>query len=881
MSVNQTYVNNLFQDVKTFYKLVSSSYAVKFSSSIRDYNHRLDLNRLFTLYKLLENYKVSETYHNDAYIYKIKREYKHLCTNNIKSKFNITYPLSNLRTSDITNESITLTWSFNNKTSTVYEVYKSLDGINYAYVATITNKTYIDASLTHNTIYYYRVRALEDNIYSEFITISSRTLHNAPTDFVITSVSASSLVLNWTDNNFGESGYLVEKSVDQTNWVEVTGTITGIETYTLNATALTEGSQYYFRIKAFNDLFNNDSSFATAQAITVIISPTLLTNNVTETSVDLTWVDNSSVETNYRIEISTDDIVYILSSNELANTTTKTVAGLIEGTQYYFRVKAINAISQSDYSNVTDPVTDVLSPSNLVATATLSTQIALIWQDNSSVENSQTLQISTSSDFTTGVTEITGINANDEAYSATGLTPNTTYYFRVKAVAGSQESEYSNVASAKTYAVINITTDYDPTASGVFAPRIKGDDATEIGVVWTFESTQQIIANTPNATNANSGLDGTSQVVKIEFVAELVTIVEFDRGFTNGYDVIGTFDASHLVNLKEINLGYNLLIDEVLLPKNGNNKIVRIDLGGINITEIDLANVNFGTYLQIDNCDLLTSVITTANANEINMVDFDACPALATLDMSDWLINGDVYLRSMNSLSSLDFGLNCTIKKLYITHTDLVTLDLSDCDFVDGFTFYAIYNSLMTSVSWPTFSGTCHQLYGALNGFTGVEDFYGLTISDVASMVNWSANSGITALDLSGFVDINTLYVQASPNLTTITYNTGVIQGGIFGARDTAISSIPIGTIILSTNVDVSKCGFTESEVDSVLATLLANVYPNGVLLIGNSGFGFYGAGSNNNAAPSAAGITDINTLATTHGWTITYWDGSANQVIT
>jgi len=98
------------------------------------------------------------------------------------------------------------------------------------------------------------------------------------------------------------------------------------------------------------------------------------------------------------------------------------------------------------------PVILVVSPpTSLVATVSSSTIINLAWTKSTYPSvTSQTLQISTSADFTTGVTEVTGIAAGDESYSATGLDADTTYYFRIKAISGAQESAWSDAASALT-----------------------------------------------------------------------------------------------------------------------------------------------------------------------------------------------------------------------------------------------------------------------------------------------------------------------------------------------------------------------------------------------------------------------------------------------
>jgi hypothetical protein len=98
----------------------------------------------------------------------------------------------------------------------------------------------------------------------------------------------------------------------------------------------------------------------------------------------------------------------------------------------------------------------VLTPGNstpaapvLSAAASSSSQINLTWDDPHTDETGYKVQRSTSSTFSSGVTEFT-LPANATGYSATGLSANTTYYFRVAAVKGTTVQTFSNTASATT-----------------------------------------------------------------------------------------------------------------------------------------------------------------------------------------------------------------------------------------------------------------------------------------------------------------------------------------------------------------------------------------------------------------------------------------------
>jgi hypothetical protein len=97
----------------------------------------------------------------------------------------------------------------------------------------------------------------------------------------------------------------------------------------------------------------------------------------------------------------------------------------------------------------TPQVTAPAAPTNLSATVVSSTQIDLTWADNSSNESAFILERATNSTFTSGLTTANpGANATN--HNATGLSPGTTYWFRVRATNAGGDSANSNVVSAST-----------------------------------------------------------------------------------------------------------------------------------------------------------------------------------------------------------------------------------------------------------------------------------------------------------------------------------------------------------------------------------------------------------------------------------------------
>jgi PA14 domain/Fibronectin type III domain len=89
------------------------------------------------------------------------------------------------------------------------------------------------------------------------------------------------------------------------------------------------------------------------------------------------------------------------------------------------------------------------APGNLTATATSGNSVNLAWVDNSTNETGFTIDRATNASFSAGLSTFV-VGPNVVAYTDSGLTAGTTYYYRVRATAPGGPSGYSNTASATT-----------------------------------------------------------------------------------------------------------------------------------------------------------------------------------------------------------------------------------------------------------------------------------------------------------------------------------------------------------------------------------------------------------------------------------------------
>ena len=173
------------------------------------------------------------------------------------------------------------------------------------------------------------------------------------------------------------------------------------------------------------------------------------------TQINLGWADNANNEDGFRVERSTDGTLFTEIATLPANSTAYTAGGLASGTPYFFRVRAYNAVGNSNYSNtaVASTLTTLpAAPSGLTATTVSSTQINLSWTDNSTNETGFKIERckNPKNGTCTNFAQIATVGGNVTTFSNTGLNKNSSYRFRLRATNAAGDSAYSNIATAST-----------------------------------------------------------------------------------------------------------------------------------------------------------------------------------------------------------------------------------------------------------------------------------------------------------------------------------------------------------------------------------------------------------------------------------------------
>jgi hypothetical protein len=406
---------------------------------------------------------------------------------------------SNLSANALSISQIKIDWIDNSGDETRFYIERKT-GVNDTYnqvtYVGVNVTSYTNSGLTPNTEYYYRVRAYNAGGYSTYSDeVSATTLPlSAPSELSVSSASYTTVTLAWTDNSTGESGFRIERKTGvEGTYAQIAAVGANVTSYA--NTGLKQGTEYYYRVRAYYGSYYSDYSNEVNVTTSTSLPPPsgLVAVPLSSTQINLAWTDNSSDETYFYIERKTgENGTYSVIANVGANVTTYTNSGLVQNTEYYYRVRTYGPSGYSPYSNEVSATTLTLNaPSNLTATP-LSSWLIVTWKDNSMDETSFYIEYKV--EATDSYTALANVSANTTTYIHTNLTPDTTYHYRVRAYNSGGYSTYSNEASAMAPAAIPVASDSAGTEFFVaFQPNTAGGVSNLSLFITSQQDTQGVV----------------------------------------------------------------------------------------------------------------------------------------------------------------------------------------------------------------------------------------------------------------------------------------------------------------------------------------------------------------------------------------------------
>ena len=392
-----------------------------------------------------------------------------------------------------------LNWTDNSNNETGFKIERKLAAdpdTGFAQVGTAgVNATSFTNTSVPAGSYSYRVRASGSPTDSGYSNTANATVSNPPPPGAPSGLSASDgvnqSVLAWTDTSSNETGFEIERKPagdPDTSYTQV-GT-TGANVATFTNTSVPAGV-YSYRVKATNG--SGDSPPSNEDDATVTdpqppAAPSDLTANGGSAQASLAWTDNANNEAGFKIErkpLGDPDTSFAQVGTATANATGFINTSVPAGS-FTYRVRATNAVGDSEYSNTADATVTVPSgptaPTNLNANTANGNSATLTWMDTSSNETGFRVERKVGAgSYATLATKAAGAVTHIDAGP---LTPNT-YTYRVLAT-GSPDSGPSN----EVVVVIN-----NPVADSYVR------EGTNAGINYGTETFIKIKLNTTVANN--------------------------------------------------------------------------------------------------------------------------------------------------------------------------------------------------------------------------------------------------------------------------------------------------------------------------------------------------------------------------------------------
>jgi uncharacterized protein (TIGR02145 family) len=320
---------------------------------------------------------------------------------------------------------------------------------------------------------------------------------------------------------------------------------------------------FLFGILVFISCTTADSNDANDNPTTTVVpvAPTNLIATVfSANQVNLSWTDNSTNETGFKIERKTGTGTYTVVGSTLTDITIFNDTGLTPNTTYIYRVYSYNTAGNSPtYSNeVTVATTAALLLPTLTTSAVSSIATAtavsggIISSDGGAAVTAKGVCWSTSANPTVALTTKTNDGSGTSVFTSniTGLTANTTYYVRAYA---------TNSVGTAYGSQVSFTSLQNSTAINVNGPSVTDIDGnvyasvTNCGQTWTKSnlnvSKYSDGTTIPQATSREQWVNSANNKTGAWCYSDIIAVGGPVLGkLYNIYAVAGIYDAASLAN---------------------------------------------------------------------------------------------------------------------------------------------------------------------------------------------------------------------------------------------------------------------------------------------------------------------------------------------
>lgn len=307
-------------------------------------------------------------------------------------------------------------------------------------------RDYLDEDMQLSDEYTYRIKALSKVNESEYSNeVGTKTGFPGPENLYAENINDQSLKLYWEDNCSFETGYRLERKESGCEFAEI-AVMEPNTTYFLDSN-LSFGTTYNYRVIAFTQA--SESAYSNILSTkTIFPEPTYLSVLIIDDqSLKLSWMDNCTFDTGFKIERKAGKEDFVLIKELPASADSYLDKGLIYGTQYIYRIATVTKSNSSNYSSEIIAKTVFPGPSYLSSEILDDRTSTIYWEDNCDFETGFKVERKDENgEFTT----LIKLSANSTSYTDDNLKFEKTYYYRVQATTSINGSDFSNIEYLNT-----------------------------------------------------------------------------------------------------------------------------------------------------------------------------------------------------------------------------------------------------------------------------------------------------------------------------------------------------------------------------------------------------------------------------------------------
>ncbi|HZL38097.1 MAG TPA: Ig-like domain-containing protein, partial [Tepidisphaeraceae bacterium] len=301
--------------------------------------------------------------------------------------------------SAVSGTQINLQWTNTTSSATAgVQINRADDGIDFAPLATMGPgvTSYADTSAVQGMHYWYQVEATAPGVVSSPATADAWALPANVPGLNVTTVSAGAIDFTWPSVPPDATSLALNRAPDGTNFAAIATLAVSARQYNDTDAALMSGTHYWYQLVAAEP--SGNTVIGSIDSWTLPLAPSgLAASNILANQIALTWVDNSSQTSSFKVYRSTDGgATYTPLATVPASGDSYVDAPLPANAHDYYEVSALVPSGASPLSAPADAVAQSPALSlNAIAAASYSAGDAVTLNDSFDSTNSASTHTAT------------------------------------------------------------------------------------------------------------------------------------------------------------------------------------------------------------------------------------------------------------------------------------------------------------------------------------------------------------------------------------------------------------------------------------------------------------------------------------------------------